>query len=291
MKKKKENILLVDKVGRKTKERVKAKKIQKFTNGLFSNIMDFALYYFLLFPISTIGRTKGPADIFQASVKAELLSYQVNFKQLKNAYRKLREKGLITSIKEWQDRQIATNEGIKRLKNLIPFYDEERFWDGNLYLVQYDIPIRQNQIRDRLRDWFLKRLGAVALQKSSYLLFNDPSDLIKSFLDNCSDFEGSILISRLKKDGILGKGQLEKYIWRKSGLDKVNIQYSNFITEYKNEKKINKINMYNDYFSILKEDPQIPFALMPDEYIGDEAYLLFLKHFKDTLFYKHMRWE
>lgn len=278
----------IDSLGKKVKKRLSSKKIKKITEGLFSNLCDFFLYWLFLLPASSFGKSRSPADIYQMFREADSLHCEINYQSFKNAYRKLREKGLIETIKEWRNKRVATKEGIKRLKSNLPFYDEKRFWDGNLYLVQYDIPRTQNRIRNLLRDWFLKNLGAIALQDSLYLVFLNPQDLLRDFLKDKTNFEGNILISKLNKDGILGEERLEDFIWYKSGLAELNVEYQNFIDKYKKAKKVNRSELFRDYFSILKKDPQIPFELLPDEYLGDEAYLLFLKFFKNTLFNMHV---
>lgn len=272
--------------GEAARKRINAKRIREITDGLFSTLTDFILYWFLVLPTASLGKSRTSSGMYRAFFQADKTMQEINYRYFKNAYRKLKEKGLINSIKEWKNKQIATKNGLKRLRSLLPSYHEERFWDGNLYIVQYDIPERQSWIRNLLRDYFLKKLGAILLQESSYLLFNNPQDLINRLLKDKPDFEGNILISKLTKEGILGEENIEEFIWYKSGLYDVNNDYRNFIEKYKEKEKISTVEMFREYFSILKKDPQIPFEFLPDEYLGDEAYLLFLKYFKKTLLYK-----
>lgn len=275
------------KTGKKATRRVNTKKIKQVTDGLFSNLVDFVLYTLLLLPASSFGKQSTSIGVYKMFNEADMLQKDINYKSFKNALRKLKEKGLIKSLKDWTNQQIATKEGIKRLKSIVPFYDEERFWDGNLYLIQYDVPRKQNRIRNILRDLFLKKLRAVKLQQSLYLLFYNPQDLIKQFLKDKPNFEGNILISKLTKDGILGE-DLMQFIWKQSGLADLNEKYRNFIDKYNKIITSSSSEMAKDFFSILKQDPQVPFALLPDEYLGDKAYLLFQKSIKNTLFYEHV---
>jgi DNA-binding transcriptional regulator PaaX len=269
--------------GKLSKKRLAKKRVKELTEGLFSSFCDFLLYWFLLLPVSSLGKSKTSVAVYQMFRDADRLHHDINYQTFKNAYIKLRRKGLIRSIKEWRNKKIATKEGIKRLKSILPFYDEKRFWDGNLYLVQYDIPRKQNHLRNWLRDWLLKKLRAIFLQESLYLIFFNPQELIANFLKDKPHFQGNILISKLEKDGILGEEKIEDFLWRKTGLEELNAEYQNFIDKYKN-KKIKEVNLgevFREFFSILNKDPQIPFELLPKHYLGDEAYLLFLKFFKN----------
>jgi CRISPR-associated endonuclease Cas2 len=264
------------------KRRINAKQIREMTDGLFSTLTDLVLYWLLLLPAASFGKSRSSLGVYKAFAEAETMMEEINYHCFKNALRKLKEKGLINSIKEWRSKQIATKEGWGRLKEVLPSYREKRFWDGNFYLIQYDIPENQRGIRNSLRDYFLKKLGAVLLQESSYLVFNNPQDLIQKFLEDKPHFEGNILISKLTKDGFLGEDDIKEFIWYKSGLYDVNNEYRNFIDKYKNKKDVSLAEVFKDYFFILQKDPQIPFELLPDEYLGDEVYLLFLRHFKNT---------
>lgn len=275
------------KARKSAEKRVNARRIKKATEGLVSNVVDFLLYTFLLLPASSFGKHATSSGVYKTFAEADLLQKDINYQSFKNAFRKLREKGLINRIEDWTTKQIATQEGIKRLNSIVPFYDEERFWDGNLYLIQYDVPRKNNYIRNTLRDFFLKKLRAVKLQQSLYLIFYNPQELLKKFLKNKSDFEGNILISKLTKDGILGE-DLKQFLWKQSGLTELNQKYRDFIDKYTKNHTFPRGEIFKDYFSILEKDPQIPFALLPDEYLGDEAYLLFQKQFNNTLFYMHV---
>jgi phenylacetic acid degradation operon negative regulatory protein len=284
-KKNKKQRFISQKIGEKARKRVSSKQIKQITEGLFSSLADCVLFYLLLLPAASFGKSRSSRGVYEMFNQAEGALQEINYYFFKNAYRKLKEKGLIASIKEWKNKRVATNKGLRRLKNLLPFYDEERVWDKNLYIIQYDIPEKQSYIRDQFRDWFLKKLGGIRLQESSYLLFNNPQELIKRFLKEKRDFEGVILISKLTKDGFLGEEKIEDFIWWQSGLAELNVEYREFLDKYDKEKN-SLSKMFQDYFNLLKKDPQVPFELLPDEYLGDEAYLLFNKYFKKTLFEK-----
>lgn len=275
--------------GSLAKGRLTKKAIEQLTNSLFSTTIDATLYWLLILPVASFGKKGSMMAAFDILEEADYLKEKVSYKQFKNAYLKLKQKGLITSVKEWKNKSIATEKGRKRLRSNLPFYDEKRAWDGNLYLVQYDIPIHQNAVRDQFREWFLKRLGAIKLQDSSYLLFDNPQELIKRFINQIDDFEGNVVISRFSPDGFLGEVDLKEFLWKKAGLSNINDKYKLFLEKYRQKDDSRpKSELFLDYFSILKEDPQLPFKLLPEEYLGDEAYWLFLKRSKSTLFYKYV---
>lgn len=277
-----------NKTGALAKRRETAKTIRQITDGLFSSLVDFTLYSLLLLPAASFGKRASSAGVYSTFKEADEMLSVCDFQSFKNALRKLKEKGFISSIRDWQNKKIATLEGLKKLKMILPFYDEKRFWDGNLYILQYDISVDQNKVRDAL--WrFLKKLGAVKLQQSSYLLFSNPAELINEFLKDYPYFSGNTLISKLTKQGILGGEDISKFLWSRAGMDEVNSQYRSFIDRYKMSKDISKSKIFLDYFSILRKDPQIPFELLSDEYLGDEAYLLFLRLSKNTLLNTYVR--
>lgn len=267
--------------------RVIAKKINQTTEGIFSSLIDFTLYSLLLLPAASFGKSTTSRGIYEAFGEANALFKEINYHTFKNSWRKLTEKGLINSLKDWAKKEIATTEGKKRIQSLLPFYDEKRFWDGNLYIVQYDIPIIQNSLRNDFRQFFLKKLGAVMLQASSYLLFYNPDKLIKKYLGQKQEFEGNILVSKLTKDGFIGEAEIKEFIWDKANLSCLNYEYEGFLKKYSKDG-FSKVDLIKDYLAILKKDPQIPFELLPDKYLGDEAYLVFLGYAKNTLFNMHV---
>lgn len=274
--------------GETAKRRVSSKKISQITNNLFSTLVDLTLFSFFFLPLSSFGQRATSSGVYKTFKEADELLSEFNYQSFKNALRKLKEKGLVENLKEWHRRKLATKDGLIRLREMLPQYREKRDWDSNLYVLQYDVPVKQNLIRDALRR-FLKKLGALKLQDSTYLVFSDPSKLIKKFIEEYQEFLGNILISKLTKNGFLGDIDLVTYLWTHSGLAKANDEYREFIEKYKKDKSVSPAQMSIEYYSILEKDPQIPFELLPNEYLGDEAYLLFLRLVKNTLFYSYVR--
>lgn len=276
--------------GEQALQRVNKAFVEDLTDGLFSTLIDTTLYWLLFLPMASVGKRGSVLQAYRIVEEAYDLQKALNYEKFNNAYRKLKDKGLIHSVKDWADKKIATKEGMKRLNSAIPHYDEKRYWDGRLYVIIYDIPVHQNAYRDKFRSWFLKKLRAVQLQDSSYVLFYNPQELVKSFVAELGDFEGNILISRLGKSGFLSGLDLKDFLWKQSGLDMVNLEYRQFLKEYgprpKPQRRAKALLLY---LKILHKDPQLPFQLMPKKYLGDKAYLLFLKYTKKTPINTHVR--
>jgi len=129
----------------------------------------------------------------------------------------------------------------------------------------------------------LLKLGGIKLQNSLYLTVNNPYKFIEEFKKEYS-FEGLILVSELSQRSFIGEEDLKSFVWKMAKLDIVNDRYRDFINRWKNKKgEVSKTKIAIEYYSILKDDPQLPFELLLDDYLGDEAYLLFQRFIKKSL--------
>lgn len=169
---------------------------------------------------------------------------------------------------------------MRRLKDRLPFYDEERTWDKNLYLVVYDIPIKHNPKRDVFRD-ALKLLKSAKIQDSVYLTPYNPQELVDRIVKE-QNIRGEILVSTIDPNKGLGTVKnIKQFLWETYELEEVNDRYAKFIGSYSHIKKdrIEKLRtkIGFTYLSILQDDPQLPFDLLLNEYLGDKAYLLYEK--------------
>lgn len=87
---------------------------------------------------------------------------------------------------------------------------------------------------------------------------------------------GSILVSDIGKDGSVGDEKIEDLLIRVYHLDNLNNRYKEFIGSCQKGAKVG-VNLYFSYLSILRDDPQLPFPLLPKWWKGDVAYNLFNK--------------
>lgn len=259
-------------------QRITRKRVKKLTDGLFGSLVDLTLFSLFL-PLSSFGHAASSRGVYETFKETDEALAEFNYQHIKRSLTKLKEQGLIESFKSWTNEPMITLAGKKRLKNLLPVYQEKRPWDGKIYLVNYDISSKQNYLRNRLRD-LLEKLGGFEIQDSLYLIANNPYQFVQEFIKE-NNPDGLILISELGKQGFVGEDSLKDFIWVNAGLEKINDRYNDFIGKWKDVKGgFSKTAVAIDYYSILQNDPQLPFKILSDDYSGDEAYLLFQKLIK-----------
>lgn len=252
--------------------RVQRSKVFEFTNGLLGKTSDMILasIYFSL-EFASAGYGKG----WKAAERAHLDLLKFNSATLAQAFRRLRKKGLIQSLREQVTTPRITEEGRKRLKAIIPVYDADRIWDGRVYLVTYDLPRTKNYQRNLLRD-YLKKIGCGMLQESVWLTPYNPKELIEEFVGRYKLESELAIVSSLGKDGTVGERQLPELVEEVYNLPQLNSRYREFLDEAKKGKS-SKEKLLFAYLSILKDDPQMPFELLPDDWFGDDAHKVFQK--------------
>jgi len=242
------------------------KIVLNLTEGLLSTATDLLLMQFFIFGAS-LGKGKTSRGAYRVIQEASKDLEELNYQTLKQSFVHLKRKGLIRSLKE----PIITQLGKQRLNSLVPEYQHQRTWDKVIYLVTYDIQETKRVYRNKLRD-VLKKLGAAPLQASVWLTPYNPEKILREF-SSTPGFIGEIIVSCVGKDGYIGEEQLGDLIYRIYNLDKINQRYQQFIEEYKQGH--DKWNAAVLYLSILKDDPQLPFELLADDWVGDQAYLIY----------------
>lgn len=254
-------------------------KVAQFSEGVLANLTDLVLWgLFYGFELTTGGGGPNSRTAWKASQRAEEDLSAINYQQIKAVVYYLKKKGLITYIKEEKIlKPQITAEGKRRLEALVPHYDKRRIWDGKIYLVTYDIPEEQRGNRDILRQ-YLRKIGCGMLQRSVWLTPYNPSGVLKEFIEE-HGLSGAVIVSSLGKDGSIGKEDLSTLLTRVYHLDNLHGRYLDFISKYedyqKKKKPFSKAKMSFDFYSILSDDPQLPFELLPDYFAGPEAYNLF----------------
>lgn len=151
---------------------------------------------------------------------------------------------------------------------------------GILYLVTYDIPVEHNKDRDNFR-YFLGKIGCGMLQESLWVTPYNPKKLIEELVEE-RDLHGTVLVSHMGKDGSIGDMELPELLDRVYGLSELNERYEKFIREYEGEE-LTKQQAVFEFLSILEDDSQLPFELLPEDWVGDEAYGQFRKLTKRTI--------
>lgn len=197
-----------------------------------------------------------------------------NYETIKRAIYNLTQKKFIRRIKKYSRNDIEiTNLGWKRIQELVPTYHDKRPWDGHLYLISYDIPTAKNSSRDMLRV-YIKKTGGALLQDSLWINPYNPTKLTVTFISQ-RNIPGTVLISKIGKDGAIGDETIQQLLERVYHLDDLKNRYDEFLETY-SKKTISPFEGIKSYFSILSDDPQLPFPLLPKKFPDKKAHDLFI---------------
>jgi DNA-binding transcriptional regulator PaaX len=86
--------------------------------------------------------------------------------------------------------------------------------------------------------------------------------------------EGTILVSDLGPEGKIGRENIKSLVIRIYKLRQLNEQYGEFIEKF-SHGNFSKAELAFTFYSILGNDPQLPFEVLPEDWRGEEAYRLF----------------
>lgn len=251
------------------------KLLKQATGGILGSAMDLVLYqcYFLfLLP----GRTTMYKQI-RATEEASMMLDEINHKTISNALTNLIQKGMVKRSKTGALELEITDLGKKRITEIIPTYKEKRPWDGYIYLISYDIPTSSNTKRDLFRE-YLRRIGCGKLQDSLWMTPYNPTEIVHIFVDE-QNIPGTILVSKLGKDGAIGEENQKDLIARIYSYKKLTDAYDEFIQTYTHRNHRSAIQCSINYYSILKNDPQLPFVLEPKNFPAKRAYQILKSRF------------
>lgn len=252
-------------------------EVLRISEGVVSTAMDITLLL-TFYGLEAIMKPPTPKGAWQARGAAFEDWEQINYDAIKNALHRLKNKGLIQYTRETITHPRITKQGLKRLKSAIPVYDKKRVWDGKIYLVTYDIPKEQKNSRERLR-YYLKKIGCGRLQNSVWITPYSPQSVLEDFIKQ-DDLKGAVIISSVGDKENVGEETLEELVNRVYDLDELHWQYLQFnkkYFKYKEFKPEMKSQVIFDFLSVLKDDPQLPFKLLPSDWAGTEAYEIFRK--------------
>lgn len=215
---------------------------------------------------------RNPLSVTKAAEAASTFT-GVSKETLRRSLWKAQHLGLLRRRRErgkefWE----TTKQGRIRLNAELPTYISNRPWNGRLYLVTYDIPEKNRQNREKLRQ-YLKNIGAGRLQFSTYLMLWDPTEVLKRFIRN-HNLSGMVIVSDTGSDGSIGDRDLDELVWDVFDLEELNRRYYDFLKEAK-RKETRQERLAFLYLSILKDDPQLPFGLLPPTWSGDKSYRAF----------------
>ncbi len=246
-------------------------EILHLSEGILSTVVDIVLWemVYLGEAATTFSR-----NTWEPKVKADRFLESVNYETIKRAFERAREKGWVKRTKRKRVWPEITNAGMKRLASLIPQYDKNRVWDKRIYLVTYDIPEKRKKDRELLRE-YLKRIGCGTVQESVWLTPYNPRGILQEFTEE-RKLNGTIIISDIGQDGSIGEDDLKDLVARVYNLNEINKSYKEFLEKYE-ILKIKSTEAYFTFLKILRNDPQLPFELLPPYWLGEKAYKLYLK--------------
>lgn len=238
--------------------------IQKFSNNLVtstSDLMLLAVYFDFPFQYDggINGHEQGAFDAY----------HQIRPNTLKRAFVHLRQKGLLEADSSKTHRHKLTELGLKEIDRIVPRYYKERNWDGKLYIVTYDLPVEKNSDRNAFRA-YLKSIRSGMLQHSVWVSVYNPKDQIREYLDNKGLSRELVIVSSVGDDGYIGNMDFKQVVNKVYGLDKLNERYRGFL--HMVSEGVTKEWTVFVYLSILKDDPQVPFDLQPEDWAGYEAF-------------------
>jgi len=241
-------------------------KVLKASEGVVSYLTDFLLFMICYgVELSTAGYDSRAVGRAYARAVSETLGVKEGA-TLRNL-EALKRRGYIRYSRGKSNVGI-TKMGERRLQRVVPVYEKRRNWDNRLYLITYDIPEDKKVIRNYLRD-HLKALGCGMLQASVWITPYDPREVLRKFI-RYNRLEENVLISYAGKDSNIAGTDFKELLRRVYHLDELNKRYEEFLKSPLENWP--RYHVATAFYSILKDDPQLPFTLLPNNWKGDEAY-------------------
>lgn len=170
-----------------------------------------------------------------------------------------------------------TGKGKQALVRDFPIFSlRPKKWDRIWRIVFYDIPEKQ-RLRRKALELKLKELGFGMIQESVYISSFDMTEDLREFLteQGLGDF---VFVSIAKQIFAGSPRELVRKVWN---LEKINDQYFRIYQEIQEKEELDKI--LTDYQKVLKEDPCLPFDLLPENWMGDRVH----KRIKNLSYFKH----
>lgn len=237
------------------------------TEGIFRHSVDVALWISVYTMESLIPQSVN-GQLWRSQVAADRFLSEINYDVIKHAIVTAKKHGWMRTVRRGAMPEI-TEEGKRRLSSVLPHYDEKRIWDGRMHLVTYDIPEERKKDREMLRA-YLRTIGCGKLQDSVWMTPYNPIDTLRLFIKERA-LGGTIIISDLGKGGSIGQEDVKTLIARVYLLEKLNARYEEWLEYVKNHGLVDHF-AHIHYLSVLRDDPQLPFTLLPSWWKGDEAY-------------------
>ncbi|MEK7060675.1 MAG: hypothetical protein AAB937_00380 [Patescibacteria group bacterium] len=254
-------------MGRKQGMRQLSRAALQVAEGVFAYSVDLGLWITMYMASMGVPQSQY-GQLWRAKRNADQFLNQINYEVFKNAIQTARKRGWIKIVKRQALPEI-TAEGKKRLEAILPHYDKNRVWDGRMHLVTYDIPEKKSSDRYLLRE-YLRVIGCGLLQESVWITPYNPIDTLRGFVEQ-HGLKGNIIVSDMGKDGSIGEEDLRAMIVRVYRLEQINERYEKWLEAIEDQDGGDQLSIVS-YLAILKDDPQLPFSLLPPWWKGDSAY-------------------
>jgi phenylacetic acid degradation operon negative regulatory protein len=202
-----------------------------------------------------------------------------------NATQRLRKKGLLASgsVGGRTPELRLTNEGCEGMAACFrPENSWNRKWKGIWYMFVYDIPEKDRQYRDVLRQ-FLKRLRLGCLQQSVWVT---PNDIRPEFDDlrEAAGVDGFAYLFEVRTVLGLPRGKVVEDAWNFDRINEIQAHYCKVYSRNLDLLLENQVGLGNlvellrneleAYRSVFEIDPLLPSALCPSGYKGRQVYAL-----------------
>lgn len=259
-----------------SKKQILINEISSLTIGLTTSAIDLVILA-TLFSGSLILVGPRGKDLYadrkfkNACRLAESIFLKFKNSQFRQSLSRAVSKGLIIKIASGQYQ--LTPKGQKYARKLIPEYKKPQKWDGQLWLITYDIPEEQGKTRKMLFD-YLKEIGCGMIQKSVFLSINDPRKWLKNFVQE-NNLTGLVITSHLGRDGNIGEENTNSLVSRVYQIPELEKRYWAWMDKVNNIGSAGSHQAIFSYLSILKSDPVLPLELLPKDWIGDKARKIF----------------
>lgn len=267
-----------DDLRKKSRSRTIGKAALALAEGVFGHSVDFGLWLTIYITHMSVPQPVTGQN-WRAVIAADEFLRDVNYQVIKNAIQTARKRGWV-SVTGRNAMPEITKEGRRRLASKLPQYDQKRVWDGRMHMATYDIPEAHKRDRELLRG-YLRTIRCGRMQDSVWVTPYNPIDLVRSFVQS-HDLHGTIIVSDMGKDGSIGEEDLKQLVVRIYELEKLSVRYEAWIESVK-ERGVVDAHLMLSFLSILKDDPQLPFTLLPQWWKGDAAYKMVKEELEEVV--------
>lgn len=251
-------------------------EIRRVSHGLCSALVDFLLLE-LFFEIEFLDAGRSTRRMMRAGDRALDCLERCNASTIHRAFRHLFRRGFIETIRGASERYRITRAGRRWLNERIPTYHEDRPWDGRMHLITYDLPEKQRKARNALRV-FLRELRCAPFQASVWLTPYNPRSFLREYV-RTNRIPG-VVVSEFGKGSVIGEGTFRDVVEHAYRLRVLNDRYEQFLQGWRARSDARPADIATAYTSILGDDPQLPFELLPPYWLGDRAHAFTRKVFR-----------